>query len=209
MAGGSSPKGWTIVQASQERGNSVRRVSERPRFNIEKATEATAYLIQLCSPRRPIKFMKILKLLYLAEREALREWERPIIYDSYCSMDHGQVLSNTYNLMKRQTRYHQWDEHIQHRWYLWLALRKPVQLRKLSRAEAELLERIANEYGHLKEFELAELTHQLPEYKEAHGSSIPTTMADLLGALEFSEEDIQRIRKQLEDRAVLDSIFAG
>ncbi len=96
---------------------------ERPRFNIEKATEAVAYLLQLYGKGEPIKFMRILKLLYIADRSAFQEWERPITYDNYVSMDNGQVLSNTYNLMKRESQFDEWDEHIQHRFYFWLILR--------------------------------------------------------------------------------------
>lgn len=180
---------------------------KRPRFNIEKATEAVAYLLQLFGKGKPIKFMRLLKLLYLADREALQEWERPITYDNYVSMDHGQVLSNTYNLMKRELQCDEWNEYIQHYLYYWLILKKPIPFKKLSRAEVELLKSIFDNYGKLDEFELAELTHDLPEYEDPEGSSLPTPLEAILNALEYSEEDIQRINIELEEEAILENLF--
>ncbi len=46
-----------------------------------------------------MSYMKLLKLLYLAARGALLAHGRPITYDRYVSMDHGPVLSQTYNLI--------------------------------------------------------------------------------------------------------------
>ncbi|MBL0158268.1 MAG: SocA family protein [Bryobacterales bacterium] len=41
--------------------------------------------------------MKLIKLLYLADREALLQWGRPITTDRWVSMDHGPVVSRIYS----------------------------------------------------------------------------------------------------------------
>ncbi len=46
-----------------------------------------------------MSYMKLIKLLYLADREALARWGRPITTDSYVSMKHGPVLSEVLNLI--------------------------------------------------------------------------------------------------------------
>jgi uncharacterized phage-associated protein len=46
-----------------------------------------------------MSFLKLIKLMYLADRRALLEQGRSITFDRYVSMDHGAVLSQTYNLI--------------------------------------------------------------------------------------------------------------
>ena len=61
------------------------------RFNEVKATQAAARLLRNRGGR--MSYMKLIKLLYLADREALSRWGRPITTDKYVSMDKGPVLS--------------------------------------------------------------------------------------------------------------------
>src|ERR1700712_384885 len=67
------------------------------RFNEAKATQAAARLLRNRGGR--MSYMKLIKLLYLADREALARWGRPITTDSYVSMKHGPVLSGVLNLI--------------------------------------------------------------------------------------------------------------
>jgi len=46
-----------------------------------------------------MNYLKLMKLLYLADRESMRRNGRPISGDRYVSMDHGPVLSQTLNLI--------------------------------------------------------------------------------------------------------------
>src|SRR5208282_6704121 len=65
-------------------------------FNERKATEAAARLLKLRGGT--MSYMKLIKLLYLADREALLRWGRPISTDRYVSMDKGPVLSRVLDL---------------------------------------------------------------------------------------------------------------
>jgi hypothetical protein len=62
------------------------------RFNQEKATQAAARLLRNRGGK--MSYMKLIKLLYLADREALARWGRPITTDNYVPMDKGPVLSH-------------------------------------------------------------------------------------------------------------------
>jgi uncharacterized phage-associated protein len=66
------------------------------RFNEKKATQAAAYLLK----RRggTMSYMKLIKLLYLADRKALVRWGRPITTDRYLSMERGPALSHVLDL---------------------------------------------------------------------------------------------------------------
>ena len=67
------------------------------RFNEAKATQAAACLLKLRGGQ--MSYLKLVKLLYLADREALLRWDRPITTDRYVSMDNGPVLSRVLNLI--------------------------------------------------------------------------------------------------------------
>ena len=55
----------------------------RMRFNEKKATQAAARFLRLC--KGCMNYMKLIKLLYIADREALLRWGRPITTDAYCN----------------------------------------------------------------------------------------------------------------------------
>ncbi len=58
------------------------------RFNERKATQAAAYLLQMRGGT--MSYMKLIKLLYLADRAALVRFGRPITTDRYVSMTEAQ-----------------------------------------------------------------------------------------------------------------------
>ena len=186
--------------------NQGRHITHIPNFNVHKTTEAAAYLLQLYGGNRPVKFMRVLKLLYLADRKALVEWEKPITHDLYFSMPHGQVLSRTYDLMKGESHSEVWDEYIEQISYYLIRLKKQVSLKKLSMAEVELLNQIFEEYGHYDEFALGRITKG-PEYTDPKGSSIVTPLDRLLGVLGYNQDEIERILADLESDASIDAVL--
>ena len=56
-------------------------------YREDKATQAAARLLRLAGGK--LNHMKLMKLLYLADRRALIQWGRPITFDWYVSMPHG------------------------------------------------------------------------------------------------------------------------
>ena len=71
-------------------------------FNEQKAAQAAAYF--LFRSGKPLSVLKLMKLLYLAERRSFQKFGEPMIGDVLVSMDHGPVLSRTYNHIKGVTR---------------------------------------------------------------------------------------------------------
>ncbi|HSZ59207.1 MAG TPA: Panacea domain-containing protein [Tepidisphaeraceae bacterium] len=68
-------------------------------FDPFKVTQAAAVLLKT-EANRSMSRLRLLKLLYIADREALKERARPITGDRPVAMDHGPVLSHTYDLIK-------------------------------------------------------------------------------------------------------------
>lgn len=63
-------------------------------FDERKATQAACYLLSLNGGR--MNYMKMIKLLYLSDREYITSYSNSITTDSYVSMDNGPVTSKRY-----------------------------------------------------------------------------------------------------------------
>lgn len=168
------------------------------RFNEQKVTEAAALLLELRGGC--MHYIKLLKLLYIADRYAFSEWGTPISNDKYVSMDHGPVLSQTYNLIREGGRF--WSEHISPPFGDYeVQLNDSNSLqnkRKLSPAEEETLTRVFHEFGHQNRWRIVDYMHTLPEWTNPEGSSIPISISDILHGLNEPEENIRAIISEID-----------
>ena len=71
------------------------------RFNFEKSLQAAGVLLQLEEGRMP--YLRLLKLLYIADRELLAESAASLTGDRAYAMKHGPVLSHVYSLIKGES----------------------------------------------------------------------------------------------------------
>jgi uncharacterized phage-associated protein len=181
----------------------------RLRFNERKATQAAARLLQLRGGR--MSYLKLIKLLYLADREALLRWGRPITTDRFVSMDRGPLLSRLLDLVTDGDDPGTpciWAEHIGAPANYEVALKSEAGVDELSEAEIELLDRIFQEHGGKNRWELVRLTHGLAEWKDPQGSAIPISVRDILKAGGKSETEIAAIEDELEDVAMAETACA-
>ena|ERR1039458_9563138 len=169
--------------------------SDTMRFDEQKVTEAAAFLLELRGGC--MHYIKLIKLLYIADRQAFSEWGNPISNDNYVSMDNGPVLSQTYNLIKDGGRF--WSEYISAPFGDYeVELNSSLQSkRKLSPAEEDILNRVFTEYGHQNRWRIVDYMHTLPEWKDPGGSSTPISIRDILQALNESDENIQAIVSEI------------
>ena len=61
------------------------------RFDFEKSLQAAGCLLELHGDR--MEYVRLLKLLYIADREMMAEAGAPITGDRAVAMDHGPVLA--------------------------------------------------------------------------------------------------------------------
>lgn len=159
------------------------------RYREDKATQAAARLISSAGGR--LNVLKLMKLLYLAERRAIVEFGRPIAFDSYCSMPHGPVMSFTYDRIQTAEKDSYWGKHITERDGHDVALRGArIPCDQLSPAEEGLLDEVWGKYGKLGKYQLRDFTHTLPEWRDPQGSSTPIEIEDILRAEGYSDEDV-------------------
>jgi len=179
-------------------------------FSPEKAVEAAAILLKLHGG--PMKYLGLLKMLYIVDRVALERMEQPITGDCYVSMDYGPVLSCVYDLIKGKT--------VGNALALWSVSiascpKKQVYLRNdpgkqhLCEAEEEILEEVYQKFGHVDPFEVADWTHGLPEWKNPHGLMIPIAVNDVLHYLGKTDLEIQAIAEEAAREAYLNGAWHG
>lgn len=170
----------------------------------EAKTAQAAALFLYCGGGR-MSYMKLIKLMYLADREALLRWGRPITGDTYFSMDHGPVLSEVLDLITdggSPQKPHVWSEYISEPNGFDVALRNN-STDELSRAEEELIREIFDRYGNMNKWDLVAHLHEiLPEWTDPKGSAIPIRRADILRAAGKTERDIAAIESELEELAL-------
>ena len=175
-------------------------------FDQTRATQAAAFVVK-CSGSKRMAYLKLLKLLYFADRESLRENGYPITGDQAFAMKRGPVLSTIYDCITSD----QFVEHdIWDRFFCTVGF--DVQLKedpgtgKLSRCDKRTLKNIYEIHKDLDGFDLSELSHLLPEFvttneariRRNHGSEI-IPIQETLRALGFSPEEIADIQERMED----------
>lgn len=154
-----------------------------------------------------MSYLKLLKLLYFADRTALIKLGRPITFDQYFSLENGPILSQTCDLIKGRAtespRY--WNKYIERVTTYEVRLKKKTPNDQLSPAEETILSRMYKRFGHLSRWELVEKSHKLPEYQNPEGSAIPISYRDILEAAGMDKHEARAI---LADLAAEDSFQA-
>lgn len=158
-------------------------------------------------------YIKLLKLLYLAERDAMAKWGDSISGDRFVSMPHGPVLSQTYDLIKGHCQNESpWQQAIQDEANYEVSLKDGIQfddLDELSRAEIRILESVYERFGHMQRFELVDYTHDYcPEWENPNGGSFPIKPESILRAVGKSEEETQRLLDKHREESALEGIRA-
>lgn len=137
-------------------------------FNIQKTIQASAVLLQVESNR--MSRLRLLKLLYIADREMLRERARPITGDRAVAMDHGPVLTKTYNLIKGEkvetALMAKWDQYICRQGAHDVALISEPGVNDLSEREITKLRDVAARFRGWDEWKISEHTHSFSEWKK-------------------------------------------
>lgn len=200
------------AKKSADFGETVYDSAMRMRFNERKTTQAAAFLLNLRGGR--MKYIKLLKLLYLADRKSLLERGRPITNDRYVSMDDGPVLSVTYNLIQGDYRNteHIWSQSIFCPGDYDVALKDAegqFDVSELSRAELEVLRGIFHQYGHWNRWKLIdEVMHKLPEWHDPDGSMIPIEVRDILQTSSLTQAEQIEIEEELDNLTVVQNLLA-
>ena len=114
-----------------------------------------------------LNYLKLLKLLYLTERECLRIDGNTITGDCFRALRNGPILSTVYNLIKgKDSQSPRWNRYIKQGTDYYVFIAEDPGTEDLYRFEKELIQKIDEEYKDAGEFDLVRLTHTFPEWKK-------------------------------------------
>lgn len=178
-------------------------------FEEEKATQAAAYFASRFSNK--INYTKLMKLLYLVDREALKKWGRPVVGGPYVAMDNGPLSSPAYDAVKSSpasTKFPVWSSVFRKSGYD-VEQVKAIEFDALSKAEIGLLQTIFETFGGMNQWELIYYTHvNCPEWHDPQGTSVPISESAILEQVGRSPEEIACIQEDAKRSSIFRKINA-
>ena len=181
-----------------------------PRFREHKAADVAFRFLERHSGK--MSCLKLVKLIYIVERESLLRWGRSVTYDRFVSMPHGPVLSRTLDLITEEAPPNEpsvFNQHISQPSDYKVELRDPFPMENstLSPAEIDLIDDVYGQYGHLTRWNLVEITHSFPEWEDPQGSSTDISIRSILERNGKTEPEADAILSELNALALAERTF--
>lgn len=185
-------------------------------YNPAKAAQIIAYLA-LKTEERALNILKAIKLVYIADREMLRQHGIPMLDEPRVSMRHGPVNSFTYDNAKGEVEAPEWSEVLEDRANHLIGVRPGLvadDMDELSDAEIEVLDAIWGEFAKSDQWSLVKWTHDsanVPEWEDPGQSSSPIPLERVLRAVGIpdSAEHAEFLQDQANVRKVLSRLQAA
>lgn len=173
-------------------------------FNEHKAAQIAAWF--LTQEHGTMPHLKLIKLMYLAERESLRRHSFTMTGDRFYSLPQGPVLSLTLSHISDQVPSSPdgWDSWISDKENHRVSLKRQAgreSLDELSDDDIAVLEATWNEYGHMTKFQIRDFTHDkanCPEWKDPNGSRIGIDYSDVFEAVGFAPDDAETLSTRIK-----------
>jgi uncharacterized phage-associated protein len=182
-------------------------IEDREMFSEIKVTQMAAYLLRKRGGR--MSYMKLIKLLYLAERQAMAKWGESMSGDKFVSMPHGPVLSETYSLISGETD-GCWNELIKGEANYELSLAHNIEiddLDELCLAEMKILDAIFDEFGQMKRWDIRNYTHNYcKEWQDPNGSSFPIKPEEIFRAVGKTESEVTKLVRKYTEQQQLNQL---
>jgi uncharacterized phage-associated protein len=175
-------------------------------FNERKAAQAAAYVLKECGGR--LEYIKLIKLLYLADRKVFAKLGRTITGDKLVSMEYGPVLSFVYELISSgppRGRQSEWFQHVSPSEGYFVRLESNADdLDELSAFELSVLNAVIKNYGPMDKWDLIDnVMHKLPEWHDPGSSSSDIDPEEILKAEGWDDEAIKDVQiSAIESRLI-------
>lgn len=164
-------------------------------MNIEKLIQVVNYLLKKYD--YSLNYTKLIKLLYLADRECIKQSGWNITSDSYKNFQYGPVLTNLYTLIKGKhdnLRFQsKWDSCFLTDSNTLKAKTQIIPEGELSDFEKEILDDIDSQYHSLSYSKMIDIVHDkkiCPEWSAPIGYPTELTKQDIMRAIGFDETTI-------------------
>jgi uncharacterized phage-associated protein len=185
-------------------------------FNERKAAQVAVWLLRQNQGRMP--HLKLIKLMYLAEREAMNRYGFPMTGDDFVAMKHGPVPTWTLDYVNglEESGPDGWDSWISDKADHEVALReraaKSDVLDELSRADEDVLAGVWKRFGAMGKYQIRDYTHDsknCPEWIDPEGSSKPIPFRRIFEALGRAPDEAAFLAARIEEQRQIDKVFAS
>lgn len=193
-------------------------------FDYRKATQCLNYFALKAG--NSIDKLRVLKLIYFADRYHLRKYGRLITNDIYFAMELGPVASSTKDIAEKsefldETESKYANEYLRTRLQHKLISNKPIDTDVFSESDIEALDFVWNKFGHLNPADLVELTHKYPEWDRNRQALLlnpriemkiddfldDPTVENVEKCFELTTEDRKDLLEQLEETRYIESLW--
>lgn len=180
------------------------------RLNVEKAIQAAGAVLRRDSTQ--VSRLRLLKLLYIADRKAIQKFGRPILGSRMVAMKHGPLHSEILDLINGQhIREPEWAQYF-------VNIGRNIELReqpgtdRLSRCEVELINEVVELHQPDDDFQIADITHSFKEWEDNYpdptaNTSNPIPFEHVIDAVGRSE-DKDEILSDIATEEAFDAFFA-
>jgi uncharacterized phage-associated protein len=174
--------------------------------NDRKATDAVARLIEKSGA--DVDFLRISKLIYLADRKSIVTRGSPIVGGRYFSMRKGPAISEVMDFVKCRNA-PGWKQIISPRHGRVLNLLQKPKYESLTQAEIEILDAVVAEHFNRSTDDLVDWCHaNCPEYEEVpFFKSKPISVTSILKAASKSDAQIEKIAARAEELSELQELL--
>lgn len=170
-------------------------------FDIEKLTQLVSYILKKNNNR--LNYTKLIKILYLADKESFNAINHSMTGDLYYSLPQGPVLSNLLDLIRGRANFRlqtYWDSRFLTDDYDLVLLTQNIPDGKLSRFEKRIIDELDVKFHNKSYADLIAYVHDknnCPEWIKpaSHGRS-PITEADILKSLGRTDDEIEIIEQE-------------
>jgi hypothetical protein len=183
-------------------GTGVFKMEFRFRFDPLKTMQAIAVLMR--RERLPqMNYMRLIKILYIAERECLKETGRPITGSRIVATERGPIMEEVHDLvLGRYFRAPEFSRCFEKVHYD-LVMKDDPGIGELSEFEIARLQEVAERHADDDEWEMVRHCHTLPEWQknDPGDSSRPIPLVDILEAVGVGEYAEEIIKDALEQQS--------
>jgi uncharacterized phage-associated protein len=176
-------------------------------FKSRKAAQIAAFFaLKSTIPNHgTIEKLKLIKLIYFSEREFLRAYHLPMLFDEFYSLPHGPICSATLNGLDGKLDDGDesvWGEFIARNGNVVVAMKRFTResLDAIGTAEMKMLKFIWHRFGDMTASQLRNYSHEnCPEYTEITKGRIPISYREVMEALGVEKAEADLIDDNIRD----------
>jgi hypothetical protein len=196
------------LQEDPGRVKLAKNADEQMNFPIDrkKATQAVARLIEKSGG--PMDYLRLSKLIYLADRESIRLRGIPIVGGRYYSMRQGPVIGEVMHFVGARNA-PGWSKTISPRYGNEIRLEKAPEFGALSQTELEILDETLRRHSSRTTDELVDWCHKhCAEYEHVTGRGRKAIRVEsILKAVGKNAAKIRALVQEAESLAELDHLL--